>query len=126
MDGEEEDDYGDDGDLDYTQYAWYHVDVTITPHQTGEGFTFWEPGELLLVSPDANAEDIEDDEDGVAHVHDLRIFMDGAFREYDGEKYEGPQRLELRLGVKPGVNALQFRYYFELFGHVPVPVKPIP
>jgi hypothetical protein len=127
IDGEEEDDdYGDDGELDYTQYAWYHVDVTITPHPTGEGFTFWEPGELMLVSPDANAEDIEDHDDGVAHVHDLRVFMDGAFREYDGEKYEGPQRLELHLGVKPGVNALQFRYYFELFGHVPVPVKPIP
>ena len=123
--GEEEadEDYGDEDEFDYSQYAWYHVDVTVTPHPTGEGFTYWEPGELMLVGPDAVEVDVDGDE---AEVHDLRIFTDGAFREYEGEKYEGPQRLELHVGVKPGINALQFRYYFELFGHVPIPAKPTP
>jgi len=120
-DDEEDFDEDDYSEYDYSEYAWYHVDVTITPHPKGEGFTYWEPGELMLVGPDAVAVDVDGDE---ADIHDLRVFAGGAFREYEGEKYEGPQRLELHVGVKRGFNALQFRYYFELFGHVPIPAKP--
>jgi hypothetical protein len=98
-------------------YNWHYLDVTITPQPATGGFTHWEPGELVLVGMDASPKDI-DEEEAVSRIADCRVFQDGKFCEDEGYKYPGPQRLELHVGVKPGVRALQFRYYFELFGNV--------
>ena len=99
---------------DYGKYRWYLVDVTISPRPGGDGFTFWEPGEIMLVSPTAKADDLDGDDDGLATIHDLRIYHEGEFHEYDGEKFEGSLRIEFHAGVKPEVSDLKFRYYFEI------------
>gem|GEM_PF-1100087 len=99
---------------------WYYLDVTITPKDQSEGFTYWEPGELALVRMDANPEEIEEDTQSAAQIHDYRIFSDGSFREDEIYKHPGAQRLQLHVGVKPGETQLQFRYYFELFGNVAI------
>ncbi|MCC6694844.1 MAG: hypothetical protein IT365_04340 [Candidatus Hydrogenedentes bacterium] len=100
---------------DYGKYQWYLVDVTITPQQSsGDGFTHWEPGEVMLVSPTAKADDLDAEEDDLAMIHDLRIFQEGSFQQYDGEKFQGPLHVEFHAGVKPGVSELKFRYYFEI------------
>lgn len=110
----EDDDYEDD---EAARLKWHYVDVTITPQSATEGFTHWEPGELFLVGMDAKPDEMGAEE-GVSRIADCRVFEDGEFREDEGRKYNGPQRIELHLGVKPGVQALQFNYYFELFGNL--------
>jgi hypothetical protein len=104
----------DEDTMDYGKYRWYLVDVTITPQPAGDGFTHWEPGEITLVSPSTKADDLDADDDDLATIHDLRIYSDGEFRDYDGEKFAGPLRVEFHAGIKPGVTELKFRYYFEI------------
>jgi hypothetical protein len=99
-------------------HDWYYLDVTITPGPSSGKFTHWEPGEMCLVGLDAKPEELEDEEHEVALISGCKVFADGEFREYEGEKYPGPQRIEYHVGVKPEVGPLQFRYYFELFGRV--------
>ena len=118
--GEEEEEGEGEGEEDEASdaaYRWHYLDVTITPQPVTGGFTHWEPGELVLVGMDASPKDI-DEEEAVSRIADCKVFQDGKFCEDEGYKYPGPQRLELHVGVKPGVRALQFRYYFELFGNV--------
>ncbi len=105
-------------EFDRSQFDWYYLDVTITPGPSSGKFTHWEPGEMCLVGLDAKPEELEDEEHEVALISGCKVFTDGEFREYEGEKYPGPQRVEYHVGVKPGVGPLQFRYYFELFGRV--------
>lgn len=100
---------------------WFHIDLTITPQAQSEGFAHWEPGELQLAKLDAKPNDLEDEEDEVAFMAGLKVYIDGRFQEDEGMKYGGPVRIELHVGVVPGVDALQFRYYFELFGRVELP-----
>jgi hypothetical protein len=94
------------------------VDVTITPTAATDAFTHGEPGELRLVSLNMTALDIDDDQDDAAVIEECKVFIDGSFREDELEKYAGPQRLALQVGVRPEIETLQFCYYFELFGKV--------
>ncbi len=102
----------------------YVIDVTIPPRQPAGKFTHWEPGELLLTRTDLeidpNAPDFDDD---TCRVEEIRVEQDGAFREDEAAKYEGSQRLQITVGVRGGVQKLQFQYYFEQFGEVVLPVS---
>lgn len=99
---------------------YYYVDVTIAPGPSKGGFTYWEPGELVLVRPGAKSIP-DDDADEVGILHGLQVWQDGAFVEDEGYKYEGMQRLKLHVGVEPGTREARFRYYFEIFGDVVFP-----
>jgi hypothetical protein len=112
----------DEEDSNYQQLAWHYVDLTITPTQQTGGFTAWEPSELILVPPNAKAEDIESGYDSeICTIHDFKVYADDQFAEDEYGKYEGAQRLQLHLGVQPNTHQLKFRYYFELFGRVTIP-----
>jgi hypothetical protein len=113
----------EESDRDYQQLAWHYVDITITPTQQTEGFTSWEPSELILVPPNAKAEDLESGYDSeVCTIHDFKVYTEEQFAEDEYGKYEGAQRLQLHVGVQPDTHQLKFRYYFELFGLVTIPV----
>jgi len=110
---------------DYARRAWYQLEATITPAASQGAFKHWEPGELLLVHPDKKTEfdaaREDDGDDDLCVIHDLDIFQDGAYVNDDGMKFEGPVRLKLHIGVKPGTPRLKFQYYFESLGDVRIP-----
>jgi hypothetical protein len=113
-DGEEEED---------ANRRYYLLDVTIKPvARSGNGFQLWEPGELLLVSLDAKAEDTDADGD-LCEIKRIEIEGEGGFVADEGMKYGGPQRLRLTLSAAPEARQFQFRYYFELFGNVSLLVQ---
>jgi len=99
---------------------YYRVDVTITPRATGGPFVLWEPGELMLIPADAKA-GLHDPDDG-SPVEDVRVIAgDRSGDESDG-KYQGPLRVHLLFGLRPGgARVYKFRYYFESFGEVVLP-----
>jgi len=102
--------------------AFFLVDVTIQPVQaSGGSFQLWEPGELRLVKPGAKPEDTDADGE-LCDIRRVEIEAEGAFAVDEGMKYGGPQRLRLTLAAAPDAGELQFRYYFELFGKVLLPV----
>ena len=113
-DGEEEGD---------ANRRYFLLDVTIKPvARSGKGFQLWEPGELLLVSPDAKAEDTGADGD-LCEIKRIEIESEGGFVPDEGMKFGGPQRLRLTLAAAPEARQFQFRYYFELFGSVSLPAQ---
>ena len=114
----------EDGEAEEDANRRYFVlDVTIKPiARSGSGFQLWEPGELQLVSPDAKAEDTDADGD-LCEIKRIEIEGEGGFVPDEGMKYGGPQRLRLTLAAAPEARQLQFRYYFELFGNVSLPVQ---
>ena len=113
-DGEEEED---------ANRRYFLLDVTIKPvARSGTGFQLWEPGELQLVSPDARAEDTDADGD-LCDIKRVEIDAEGTFVPDEGMKFDGPQRLRLTLAAAPQARQFQFRYYFELFGNVSLPVQ---
>jgi len=98
------------------------LDVTIRPvERGGGGFQLWEPGELRLVGLGAKAEDTDADGE-LCEIKQVEIEAEGGFAADEGMKYGGPQRLRLTLAAAPDAGELQFRYYFELFGKVSLPV----
>jgi hypothetical protein len=125
-DDEDEDDAEDEEEYrqNCSQFNWYYLDVTITPTGDSEEFTHWEPGDVVLAGMDAKAKDLEDEEDQLSMMADYKIFSDGKFVADEGGKHPGSQRIRFHVGVKPGVETLQFRYYFELFGRVSLPQTP--
>lgn len=106
------------------RYFW--LDVTVRPTGRSEGFQYWEPGELRLVTPESrlnpDGSDADEGEDA-CEVTRLEVHQEGTFQEDEGWKLPGPQRLRLLLAVSPGVSALKFRYYFEEFGDVRLPAE---
>jgi len=97
----------------------YRLDVTISPKPPSGRFRLWEPGELLLVGPNAKPDD--PDADDACEVRQVEVKHNGRFEPDEGMKYEGRQRLRLLLATAPGVHQLRFRYYLELFGRVSLP-----
>lgn len=97
------------------------VEVTIQPKESGGAFQLWEPGELRLVGPGAKAEDTDADGE-LCEIKRVEIEAEGGFAADEGMKYGGPQRLRLTLAAAPAAGELQFRYYFELFGKLSLPV----
>ena len=113
----------DGDDEEDASRRYFLLDVTIKPvARSGKGFQLWEPGELQLVSLDANAEDTDADGD-LCDVKRVEIDAEGTFVPDEGMKFDGPQRLRLTLAAAPEARQLQFRYYFELFGNVPLPAQ---
>ena len=66
--------------------------------------------------------DEADDEDG-CNVEKIQVETEGEWKDDDGMKYGGPQRLKMWLAVQPGVQQLKFRYYLEEFGSVRIPQR---
>lgn len=102
----------------------FRLEVTITPPAASGPFTLWEPGELAIVGPQARAGEPGTGEDDF-QVQALEIQEDDRFQADSGMKYGGPQRLRLLVAVPPGQRRLRFRYYFEVFGNVPLPGPPV-
>jgi hypothetical protein len=114
-----QDDEADEGDDDFEgdeegPQDWYFVDATITPRPPQGAFRLWEPGELVLVNPQDTGEDIAAEDLG--HVADIEVWQDGRWQPDEGYKYEGQQRLRMRVGLQPGTKTARFKYYFEVFG----------
>ena len=102
----------------------YLLEVTITPGQTDGPFGLWEPGEIMLVRPESvlrPESDEADDSDDSCEVGSIQYQEDGAWKNDEGMKFPGPQRLKMQLAVQPGASQLKFRYYFEEFGLVQLP-----
>jgi len=113
-----------------TPQTYYSVDVTIQPSSGSakNPFAAWEPGELRLVSPDSvqNPNDPESTEsDDLCEIQAVEVEQGGRFQPDEGLKFQGAQRLKLKIAVKPGTPALKFRYYFEDFGCVTLLAPPV-
>lgn len=97
---------------------WFRIDLTVSPKPATGPFSLWEPGELELV----DARTVSDEPgDGAVAIAELELFVDGAFREDQGEKVPGPLRLRFRAGVPNDVTRLKLRYYFETLTEIPLP-----
>jgi hypothetical protein len=110
--------------LDREPHDYWHVDVTITPSPSVGKFTHWEPGELMIVAEDKVVSldgDNEDDETGIGYVNDLDVWLENKWTKDEGFKFQGPMRLRLRVGMRPGTRSFKFQYYFESFGRVTLP-----
>ena len=106
----------DDDEEPAGERRWVWLDVTVTPGPPTGKFTAWEPGELRLVGPDAKADDPDDEREWGPSA--IEVWEEGAFVPDEGYKYQGERRLRMLFGVPPEPGAVQFRYYFELFGQV--------
>jgi hypothetical protein len=105
---------------------FYQVEVTITPREPQPGgFTMWEPGDLSLASPGAQGGSMDDDDDFDAWIENVQIYEDGAWRDDEGLKYHGPQRLRLLVGMPRNLTGARFRYYLEVFGDLDL-TAPLP
>ncbi len=99
---------------------WYVVELTITPVGDDTGpFKHWAPSELVLVAPDASADDVNDDDEwGV--VYKVRCWeAPSGWQDAFEASLAGEQRVRMLVGVRPGApRLLRLRYYFELFGRI--------
>jgi hypothetical protein len=155
-DDEDEDEDDEDEDFlkpeeDYARRRWFTVDVTISPNAAAGSetpFALWEPGELDLVGPDVDPENLfgddDDDDDNLCVIHHFEVWRedkwvsgdDESLYDHDDEdeddededdeddyldKIGGAQRLRFTVGVLPAASKLQFQYYFELFGGIDIP-----
>ena len=112
-------------DPDEPELAWYEIEATIFPAASVPGpMTHWDLDDLRLVpasTPDRvglNSPDIEH-EMGFDQVW---LIENGAALEPEQSKFHGPQRLRFTTGLPKGVTAWKFRYYFEQFGRIELPV----
>lgn len=113
----------DDGTAASTPVTYFWLDATIRPAAGGAGpFQHWEPGELRLVTPGTDPA-ADDEGEPPCEIIQVRVEQDGKLAEDEGYKLPGPQRLQLGIGVKPGIHELQFQYYFETFGRVLLPAQ---
>ncbi len=109
------------------RYRWLMIDVTITPQEAScDGFSLWEPFELLITDPSvdpAAALDEEADDGEIGTLYDVMIWDDEQQRFGKDEcgKYGGPIRLHLHVGVEPGHQRIALRYYFEHIGEISLP-----
>jgi hypothetical protein len=105
---------------------WYCIDVSIKPLAGRGPMHHWDTDDLRLVDararvPEGLEDDDTDDIDSL-ELQELEVQENGKFVMLEQPKLEGPQRLRFLVGVPEGVNALKFNYYFEDFGHIPLPV----
>ena len=121
------DDCEDDGcsgdDAVGDDWKWYSVDATVTPPALGGGpFRAWEPGELMVVSFDADTSPQAPVSDGMATVRGVEVLEeDGGFAPDEGMKYGGERRLRFTLACHPSLRVAKLRYYFEGFGRIELP-----
>jgi hypothetical protein len=103
--------------------AWYWIEATITPAPGHPGpFHLWEPGELAFASEAARPSPGPEDDSGyTASPSEIQVWGGSDWVADEGMKYQGEQRLRLLAGLPPQWRAARFRYYFEVFGEVPLP-----
>ena len=113
-DEDDEDDMSDEEEDDEVhetlRYAW--IDLTITPQERSEGFTHWEPGELLLLPGEGSIAGLDSLDDAYT-VDDVRIVVDGQEVEDEDGKYRGPLRIKILVGLPEDKNEFTLAYYFE-------------
>ena len=111
-------------DDDEPELAWYEVEATIFPANAPGPMTHWDLDDLRLVP--ANTLDriglnSPDDEQEIGFDR-VWLIENGEALEPQQSKFHGPQRLRFTTGLPKGVTAWKFRYYFEQFGRIELPV----
>jgi hypothetical protein len=120
--GGEEDECDDTCDDTPPAWRWYRVDATVTPPALTDGpFRGWAPGELGIVSRDADTSPKAPSDDGTASIKGVEVFEDGAFVNDEGMSFEGEKRLRLTIACAPELQVAKLRYYFEGFGIIDLP-----
>ncbi len=109
------DDEEEEAPAEDLRYVW--LDLTITPQEKSEGFTYWEPGELMLAPTDRPIKGLEDLEN-CFQVEDVKLVHDGQVSDDEDGKYAGPQRLKLLAGIPHDKHQFALQYYFEQFGNI--------
>ncbi len=116
-------------DAEDPSYAYYVIDVTITPSpegQQGSKFKHWEPGELALMDARLTLSSPKDTIRTYS-VEDCQILQNGEPLppEEEGllDKVHGPLQLRLTVGMPPTIREAKFAYYFTSFGRVGLPVQ---
>jgi len=106
---------------------WFYLDLTISPGPPTGDFTHWKPDELVVVDPESRPDEIFDGNAGdqPGEIFDLEVWDpdEKEFYVEDGDKYDGPQRLRLHVGVEPNCDRLALRYYLEQFGQIELPSR---
>ncbi|NUM56906.1 MAG: hypothetical protein HUU46_25025 [Candidatus Hydrogenedentes bacterium] len=98
------------------RYAW--LDVTITPPVRTQGFTHWEPGELMVAPSTIKIKKL-DDMDKCFRIHSVKFITDGREEQDDeGYKVRGPQRIKLLAEFPADAKAIKFYYYGYGFGEL--------
>ncbi len=110
----------EDEESEGTELRYVSIDVTVQPQERTEGFTHWEPGELSLVPSSIRFKGL-DDIDNCFSVLDVKVLNNGVEEDDEGDKYHGPARVKLMVGLPHGAQSYQFVYYTEAFGAVEVP-----
>lgn len=95
--------------------TYYRVEATITPSGRSEGFVCWEPGELVIAPFGLKVKNLDAHEQCFA-VREVKILEGDTFREDQGDKLPGPQRLQFLVGLPEGPGRYKFLYYTEPFG----------
>jgi len=94
---------------------WYALDVTIEPKPHGGAFQHWEPGELILIKPDAKpGADPED----LGTTNRVELWRDGQFVNDEDCKYTGTQRVRIQMSLPPDIRKARLGYYFEILDPV--------
>ncbi len=110
----------DDDASDGPELRYVTIDVTVQPQERTEGFTHWEPGELALAPASMRVKGM-DDIDQCFSVLNVKVLNNGVEQDDEGDKYHGPARVRLMVGLPHGAQSYQFVYYTEAFGAVEVP-----
>ncbi len=105
---------------------WFQIEATIFPVPGQKtAMTHWDIDDLRIVPIDARPFSWKDEDDGNDEnefsLHDLQIVSEGVATMPEDSKFEGPQRLQFRVGVPKNVREVKFQYYFEQFGKIPLP-----
>ncbi|MGL6096510.1 MAG: hypothetical protein ACRC7O_12020 [Fimbriiglobus sp.] len=102
--------------------AWYDIEVTIFPAPADGPMEHWDLDDLRLAPADAPTPTFgSDGDDGDDfELYDAMVVTDGVPNPPDEAKFRGPQRVRFTVGVTKTVHEVQFRYYFEQFGRVPL------
>lgn len=99
---------------------FFVVEATITPKDSQGPFHHWDLSEVEAVRH-ALKVTFNSQDDGSCVVREAIALVGDAREEGDDTKYAGARRVRMVLGVKPGVNRLKFKYYFETFGDIRLP-----
>ena len=116
--GKPETDSHDDDEPAHAQpmrYAW--IDVTISPPVRTQGFSHWEPGELMIAPATTKVRNL-DDMDKCFRIHELKYIVDGQVIDDEGNKVNGPHRLKLLAEFPANATNMKFVYYGYSFGDI--------
>lgn len=122
-------DRNDAAALEVAPLVWRYVDVTIElPATDAAGratpMTLWEPGELLLVEPEATsgrAPGPDGLDDAIGVVHAVDVMQGGSWVPLDGDQVVGSQRIRIHAGVPEGTDAFKLRYGCEILKNAGAP-----